>query len=184
MKAAEELFQKWGLNKTTMEDIAKQAGKGKSTLYYYFKSKEEIFTAVAVKEMNEVFRITADAVESAANATDKLQAFARVKFQELRKRVNCYELVKQEVREMSEWTKLLRGKFDSLEVDLVKKILVFGIRNGEFMLFNEQELKLMSALIVNSIRSIEMELVLEDSDHDQKIRIDFLSTILVKGLKK
>ena len=45
LRAAEALFQKWGLKKTTMEDIAKEAGKGKSTLYYYFKSKAEILLA-------------------------------------------------------------------------------------------------------------------------------------------
>ncbi|PKN72465.1 MAG: TetR/AcrR family transcriptional regulator, partial [Deltaproteobacteria bacterium HGW-Deltaproteobacteria-10] len=46
--AAKRVFAKWGLNKTTMEDIAGEAGKGKSTLYYYFKSKEEIFETVAI----------------------------------------------------------------------------------------------------------------------------------------
>lgn len=34
LQAAEKLFQRWGINKTTMEDIAREAGKGKSTLYY------------------------------------------------------------------------------------------------------------------------------------------------------
>lgn len=184
MRAAEELFQKWGLNKTTMEDIAKQAGKGKSTLYYYFKSKEDIFTAVAMKEMNEIFRITTEAVENAHSAGEKLQAFASIKLQEMRKRVNCYELVRQEVREMSDWIKSLRGKFDSKEVELLKKIIVFGIRNGDFMLFNETELDLLSTVIVNSFRSIEMELVLDNRDHDQQIRLDFMVNILVKGLKR
>jgi AcrR family transcriptional regulator len=30
LEAAKRVFQKWGLNKTTMEDIAHEAGKGKS----------------------------------------------------------------------------------------------------------------------------------------------------------
>lgn len=38
LTGADMLFQKYGLTKTTMEDIAREAGKGKSTLYYYFKS--------------------------------------------------------------------------------------------------------------------------------------------------
>ena len=53
LKAAERVFQKWGSNKTTMEDIAREAGKGKSTLYYYYQSKEEIFDAVVIVEFEK-----------------------------------------------------------------------------------------------------------------------------------
>ena len=49
IESAKKLFQQFGLHKTTMEDIAKSAGKGKSTLYYYFKSKDEIFDKVIEK---------------------------------------------------------------------------------------------------------------------------------------
>ncbi|MFW6389223.1 MAG: TetR/AcrR family transcriptional regulator, partial [Marinilabiliaceae bacterium] len=46
LKSARELFAKFGYRKTTMEDIAQALRKGKSSLYYYFKNKEEIFQAV------------------------------------------------------------------------------------------------------------------------------------------
>jgi AcrR family transcriptional regulator len=55
LKEAQKLFQQFGVKKTTMEDIAKAMGKGKSTLYYYYCSKEDIFDAVITKEMDEVF---------------------------------------------------------------------------------------------------------------------------------
>jgi len=45
IEAARRVFQKWGLKKSTMEDIAEEAGKGKSTLYYYFKSKRKYSTS-------------------------------------------------------------------------------------------------------------------------------------------
>jgi AcrR family transcriptional regulator len=35
---AEQLFARFGIQKTTMEDIAKKARMGKSTMYYYFKT--------------------------------------------------------------------------------------------------------------------------------------------------
>ena len=63
LKEAQKLFQQFGVKKTTMEDIAKAMGKGKSTLYYYYCSKEDIFDAVILKEMGEVFHCVKQAVE-------------------------------------------------------------------------------------------------------------------------
>jgi len=59
LEEAQKLFRQFGLKKTTMEDIAKAMGKGKSTLYYYFCSKEDIFDAVILKEMGKVFNSVA-----------------------------------------------------------------------------------------------------------------------------
>ena len=50
IEAAGVTFSRFGYRKTTMDDIAFAAGKGKSSLYYYFKNKEEVFEAVVEKE--------------------------------------------------------------------------------------------------------------------------------------
>ncbi len=39
LKIAREIFSKYGFKKTTLDDIANAVRKGKSSLYYYFKSK-------------------------------------------------------------------------------------------------------------------------------------------------
>ena len=43
VNAARQLFTRFGFEKTTMNEIAMEARKGKSSLYYYFTSKEEVF---------------------------------------------------------------------------------------------------------------------------------------------
>ena len=40
---ARQLFAKNGLENTTMNDIAQASGKGRRTLYTYFKNKEESY---------------------------------------------------------------------------------------------------------------------------------------------
>ncbi len=42
MNSAETIFTRFGYHKTSMDDIAKEAGIGKGTIYYYYKSKEDI----------------------------------------------------------------------------------------------------------------------------------------------
>lgn len=48
---AKKLFLKYGYEKTLMNDIAKEADMSKSTLYVYFKSKEEIKNYISLEAM-------------------------------------------------------------------------------------------------------------------------------------
>jgi len=49
-KAAMQCFAKYGLDKTTLDDIARAVGLNKASLYYYFKNKEDVFLETAVEE--------------------------------------------------------------------------------------------------------------------------------------
>jgi TetR/AcrR family transcriptional regulator, biofilm operon repressor len=49
-KAAMQCFAKYGLDKTTLDDIARAVGLNKATLYYYYKNKEDIFLETAMEE--------------------------------------------------------------------------------------------------------------------------------------
>ena len=49
LEAANKIFLKYGYQKTSMDDIAKEAMIGKGTIYYYFNSKEDIFVALLRK---------------------------------------------------------------------------------------------------------------------------------------
>ena len=46
LSGALEVFKTRGLEKATMEEIAEESGFGKASLYYYFQSKEEVFSAI------------------------------------------------------------------------------------------------------------------------------------------
>ena len=50
LDAASELLQRWGYKKTTVDDIARQAGVAKGTIYLHWKNKEELFTALLLRE--------------------------------------------------------------------------------------------------------------------------------------
>lgn len=48
LDSALEVFKTKGIEHATMDEIALEADFGKATLYYYFKSKEEIFNTILV----------------------------------------------------------------------------------------------------------------------------------------
>lgn len=52
LKAARVLFEEKGIEATTVDHIANEADYSKSTLYVYFKSKDEILNTIIYEQMN------------------------------------------------------------------------------------------------------------------------------------
>lgn len=78
LNVAEKLFFKKGYDDVSMNDIAKEVGLGKSTLYFYFNSKEELFFAVALRGIRILSEMIEDAVQKEKTNIKKLSAFKEV----------------------------------------------------------------------------------------------------------
>ena len=50
--SARKVFARIGVQHATMNDIAEESGKGRRTLYTYFKSKEDVYNAVVEQELD------------------------------------------------------------------------------------------------------------------------------------
>lgn len=66
--AAQELFEKKGIEATTMDEIAKKAGYSKATLYVYFQNKEEIVGVLVLESMKKLYDYIAAAIEEKESA--------------------------------------------------------------------------------------------------------------------
>ena len=97
IQAAKKLFRQFGLHKTTMEDIAKAMGRGKSTLYYYYKSKDEIFIEVIMQEIEEVFKTTKNAIDKVVTAEEKLKIYFSVSLKAVKSKAILYKIIRGEV---------------------------------------------------------------------------------------
>jgi len=133
IQAAKTLFQHYGLNKTTMEDIAKAMGRGKSTLYYYYKSKDEIFKAVVLNEIDEMHINVKTAVNNVSSDREKLLAYCLSTFKSINTVSVIYKIIVGEISENMNLVLELRGKFEKKQNELLYNILNQGIVNGEFV---------------------------------------------------
>ncbi|QCR21589.1 TetR/AcrR family transcriptional regulator [Pontibacter sp. SGAir0037] len=180
---AQKLFKRFGWAKTTMEDIAKAAGKGKSTLYYYYKSKEEIFDAVVTREMEEVFRITKEEVDKKQTAEEKLRAFSVTKFHILQHKENLCGVVRGDIQANIQHLLELNRRFELREITLVRSILRFGLENGEFGHFKTADTDAVAFAMVCAFRGVEIGLLVENKVIDFESRMDVIHDILMHGLK-
>lgn len=190
LSAADCLFQKYGLNKTTMEDIARQAGKGKSTLYYYFKSKEEIFDAIIQDEKNKFFDDAQKLIASAPTARQKMEAFCKSRLLRIKELANLYEVMIGEVRDMlgsgqmADPTLKYRTEHNAKEIRILKGILQFGVATKEFRFFTEKELDVMAFVLMSANHGLELDLILYNRVEDVDGKVNFLNEMMMIGIMR
>lgn len=183
IKAARDLFQRYGLLKTTMEDIARAVGKGKSTLYYYYKSKDEIFEAILQEDMEEVFETVKRAVEKEATAEGKLKTFALTRLKCLDQKVNLFSIVVGEIADNPKLIKKNKKDYECKEGELLRSILAFGILNGEFKSIGVVDLDSIVYVMLCALRGVERGLMEDNKIKKLGDRLEFILDILVNGIK-
>src|ERR1700744_1510253 len=79
LKAAIRLYQKFGPNGFTMDDLAAATGRSRTSLYYYYKNRDEIYQAVMDKIARDMAAEIREAVAQAETLQDKIYAFCHTK---------------------------------------------------------------------------------------------------------
>lgn len=75
--AAERVFFSRGWDHTTMDDVADEAELAKATLYLYFRSKEELYSAVLLRGMEIMVGMFERAVAAGDTGFERTEAVGR-----------------------------------------------------------------------------------------------------------
>ena len=153
---ARQLFAKNGVANTTMNDIAVSSGKGRRTLYTYFKSKEEVYFAVIESELERL--------------SDKLDEVAAKKIRPQEKVIELIythlSMIKETVMRNGNlraeffrniWTvEKVRKNFDEDEIELFRKVYAEGKADGEFDI---EDVELVADITHYCIKGLEVPFI-------------------------
>lgn len=129
---ARQLFAKNGLDNTTMNDIAQASGKGRRTLYTYFKNKEDIYFAVIEAEMDRLKDRMSEVAQQYMEPEDKLIELIYTHLNMIKDAVRRNGNLRAEFFRNIIRVQQVRKNFDRNEVQLFKTVLAEGIRSGRF----------------------------------------------------
>ena len=73
--AARTVFARRGFDAGIMDEIAREAGVAKGTLYLYFRNKTEIYKAVLDHDMRALKESTIERLDAAKGLKNKIRAF-------------------------------------------------------------------------------------------------------------
>jgi AcrR family transcriptional regulator len=121
LEAAYHVFAERGFDQATMDDIARTAGVAKGTLYLYYPSKQDIYTAALHRSAVELSARTKAAVEQAGTIEEKIQAFIGTKLRYFEEHRDFFRIYDSEMGRSIRLGQKGRA-FDELHLEQVKAL--------------------------------------------------------------
>ncbi len=176
LAAARQMFARFGLEKTSIDEIAKTAKVAKGTIYSYFENKDHIYLAVLQSEADEMLQSIVHALSKVSSPIDKLRMLILVKFQCLEQSPNFRNLDRNKLIQCLPYADEVWKKYLEKEFKLVKSILSAGVENGIFVIDN---ISLVTKTIIYALKGFEIHLLIdEDSEKQIKNTEHYINKIL------
>lgn len=129
---ARELFATKGIEATTMNDIASASGRGRRTLYTYFRSKEEIYYAVIEGELEYISEEMDKVIQMDVSPEKKIVLVIYKHLSLIADIVKRNGNLNAEFfRDISQ-VERARRKFDMEEINTLRSIIREGVVRGTF----------------------------------------------------
>ncbi|WP_221392507.1 TetR/AcrR family transcriptional regulator [Dyadobacter sp. NIV53] len=183
LDASRGVFQRYGFAKVTMDDIAKAVHKSRTTLYYYFKNKQEVFMAIVMDESKSLFVAARKNIREDQPFVWNLKEFITVKLTMLSGMLASYHNLATDIRDNKEFFTGMRSQAIAEELSIFKQILKWAIHNHDIALIEGKDLDFLALTLVTAFSSLEQEVIMNGNLADITSRLDWLTAILAKGLK-
>ena len=129
---ARQLFAKNGLENTTMNDIAVASGKGRRTLYTYFKSKEDVYYAVIESELERLSDKMDEVAAKKIRPQDKIIELIYTHLNMIKETVMRNGNLRAAFFRNIWMVEKVRKNFDEDELEIFRKVYTEGKVAGEF----------------------------------------------------
>ena len=133
---ARQLFAKNGLENTTMNDIALHSGKGRRTLYTYFKSKEDVYYAVIESELERLSDKMDEVAAKKIRPQDKIIELIYTHLSMIKETVMRNGNLRAASSSNTRLVDNVRKNFHDDDTQLFRKVYADGKADGEFDIDN------------------------------------------------
>jgi len=146
--AAANIFLKQGFQETSIGEIAEAAGIGRSTLYDYFKNKDDILVFFVEEEVSELTRRTEEIFLQSIDVIEKLHQTMLIHLEFLAQNKELYLRLMMETMQLSlESQQRIQVRRYAYQ-DLLRSIIEQGVQQG---VFRPVDPLLVARLLINSI---------------------------------
>ena len=178
---ARKIFSHYGFRKTTMEEISRALKMGKSSIYYYFVSKEEIFEAVVLYEANQLRRQLTQAIKEVDSPPDKLRNYIYVRMRAFAELSNYYNAVFDKNLDHFEFIEKIRSRYDREELAILRLLVYVGSTRG---VFRVRDSEYAAMAIQTMLKGMEVPLFWRKRETDINDRLEAILNLIFNGINK
>ena len=187
LQAALRLYRKSGPTKVTMDNVARDTGRSRSSLYYYFTNRDDIFQAVLNRMAEDVAAEIRHAVNAAVNLNDKIYAYGLTKIKTSEEWKHVFSAMDQLMTadEKSKHAKLmdaLHKKLIYLERGILTEAMSAASLPGARTI-SHAEVDMLAFIISSGIRGIRREIHDHNDPHEMKVAVRLLSDMVTRWLQ-
>lgn len=188
IEASQKRFGLFGVEKTSMREIANDLKLSKASLYYYFPDKESLYKAVVEKEQQEFIDKITGRILSIEEPEQLLREYSISRLSYFRTLLNLSRLRMEAYSDLKPGFRETIQIFKEKEKEIIKKIFLKGIVRGIFYINDTDEtaslfLDLLKGLRVTVVNEKET-LVIEQDEYDLLLEKTITFTnLFIKGLK-
>ena len=176
-----KIFARYGFKKTTMDEIANSLYKGKSSIYHYFKSKEEIFKEVIKKEYTHLKHRIYEALEKQDSPVEKLRTYILTRLKVLLSLSNFYAALKNDYFECLGLIEQIRETYVREEIEIFEGILQEGIDKGVFVIKNKE---VTAHTIITVLKALEHDWAMAENRNELEGNVSSMLDIFFYGIVK
>lgn len=180
-QVAQSIFSRYGMLKTTVDEIAKAARMGKASLYHYFSSKEDIFKEVVEQENRFLKEKIKEAIINEDTPQKKMKIYILKKMEYLKELANIHSALKEDYLEHYSFIEKIREKNSREELFTIREILQEGDDKG---FFEVNDIELTAFAIISALKGLEYPWSINISFPEIESNIDKLLEILFNGILK
>jgi len=181
LRAAKTLFGRYGFRKTSLAEVAGEARMGKSSIYYYFTSKEDLFRAVVDAEFKTLSARVRDAIASESSPEASLRTYVLTRMRVARELASAYAALHDDYLVGLPFVEEVRQRAFQEEVQTIEAILEDGIRGG---VFEVADPGLTAYGIAVSLKGLEYPWLVDADDAKLESDLDLLLGLLMKAIRK
>jgi AcrR family transcriptional regulator len=188
LEAAQKRFGLFGIEKTSMREIADDLKISKASLYYYYPDKESLYRAVVEKEQSEFLDRIRERMKSIIDADKLLGEYASARLSYFRSLLNLSRLRLQMYSDLRPLLKDTMIAFREKEKEIIVRIIEKGINDGIFFYSDAEKA---ASIYLDLLRGLRMtilndriSLILDEQEFEVFLaKTNIVTEIFIRGLK-
>ncbi|GEN68214.1 MULTISPECIES: TetR/AcrR family transcriptional regulator [Chryseobacterium] len=184
LETASGLYLKYGLKKVTMDDISKAVGKSRTSIYYYYKNREEVFQAVLDNLIKEVISEIDLSMNKRKSFEEKINEFCIAKVKTSQERASFFRAIEtgMDAEEKSKHMTDAHDRMMEAEKNLLLKVFAKSITDNEIPKVSLKEQETVIFILLSSIRGIRREMVLKNNFKNLNPIVNTLTSMVIRHI--